>query len=273
MRLAQSEVDESNFHQFLSDIGNGNGNHLLDYGQFATEIPQHLMIESEEGLFDFVFGGLRENFSNTEWLCSRAIIAPTNKAVDMINEKIINQFPGQLRIYKSADKVLENEHQYPLEFINKLKPSGFPQHELYLKENASIMLLRNFDPSRGHCNGTRYIIKKMYNHVLDAVVASGPYAGERLFIPRIPLNSDPETYPFQMTRRQFPIRLAFGVTANKSQGQTLKKVGIQTSFLMASSMWHAVKLNLVKISKYGPLILIILPTQTMLFIKKYYNMQ
>ena len=85
------------------------------------------------------------------------------------------------------------------------------------------MLLRNFDPSKGHCNGTRYVIKKMYTHMLDAVVANGPYAGERLFIPRIPLATNPDTYPFQMTRRQFPICLSFGVTANKSQGQTLKK--------------------------------------------------
>ena len=27
-------------------------------------------------------------------------------------------------------------------------------------------------------------------------------------------------------RKQFPVRLAFGITANKAQGQTLKKVGI-----------------------------------------------
>ena len=29
-----------------------------------------------------------------------------------------------------------------------------------------------------------------------------------------------------MTRKQFPVRLAFGITSNKAQGQTLKKVGI-----------------------------------------------
>ena len=29
-----------------------------------------------------------------------------------------------------------------------------------------------------------------------------------------------------MTRKQFPVCLAFGITANKAQGQTLKKVGI-----------------------------------------------
>ena len=29
-----------------------------------------------------------------------------------------------------------------------------------------------------------------------------------------------------MTRKQFPVRLAFGITSNKAQGQTLSKVGI-----------------------------------------------
>ena len=32
--------------------------------------------------------------------------------------------------------------------------------------------------------------------------------------------------PFQMRRRQFPVRLAFAVTINKSQGQSMKKVGV-----------------------------------------------
>ena len=33
-------------------------------------------------------------------------------------------------------------------------------------------------------------------------------------------------FPFQLQRRQFPVRPAFAVTANKAQGQTLDAVGI-----------------------------------------------
>uniref|UniRef100_A0A0K0FET7 ATP-dependent DNA helicase n=1 Tax=Strongyloides venezuelensis TaxID=75913 RepID=A0A0K0FET7_STRVS len=33
-------------------------------------------------------------------------------------------------------------------------------------------------------------------------------------------------YPFTLTRKQFPVRLAFATTINKSQGQTLSKVGV-----------------------------------------------
>ena len=34
------------------------------------------------------------------------------------------------------------------------------------------------------------------------------------------------TYPFDLTRKQFPVRPCFGITSNKSQGQTLERVGL-----------------------------------------------
>ena len=56
---------------------------------------------------------------------------------------------------------------------------------------------------------------------------SGQHAGKRIFLPRIPLcPSDDEMFPFQFKRKQFPIRLSFAMTVNKSQGQTIPNVGI-----------------------------------------------
>ena len=88
------------------------------------------------------------------------------------------------------------------------------------------MLLRNLDPARGHCNGTRYVITKMHDHVLEAVVATGVYAGTHIFIPRIPVSPSDLIFPFRMQRRQFPVRPCFAMTANKAQGQTLSRIGI-----------------------------------------------
>ena len=33
-------------------------------------------------------------------------------------------------------------------------------------------------------------------------------------------------FPFQFKRKQFPIRLSFAITVNKSQGQTIPNVGV-----------------------------------------------
>lgn len=51
---------------------------------------------------------------------------------------------------------------------------------------------------------------------------------KRILLPRIPLNcsADNRNSPVAMQRRQFPIIVAFGMTINKSQGQTFRKVAI-----------------------------------------------
>ena len=49
---------------------------------------------------------------------------------------------------------------------------------------------------------------------------------KRVFIPRIILTSSESELPFILRRRQFPIRLAYCITINKGQGQSLETVGL-----------------------------------------------
>ena len=88
------------------------------------------------------------------------------------------------------------------------------------------MLLRNLDPVNGHCNGTRYVIEHLHDHIIDATIACGPHAGKRIFVPIIPMIPSDNIFPFHMKRKQFPVRPAFAITSNKAQGQTLSHVGI-----------------------------------------------
>jgi hypothetical protein len=41
-----------------------------------------------------------------------------------------------------------------------------------------------------------------------------------------PPSSCPPDWPFVLRRRQFPVRVAFAITINKSQGQTFNNVGV-----------------------------------------------
>jgi ATP-dependent DNA helicase PIF1 len=64
-------------------------------------------------------------------------------------------------------------------------------------------------------------------HVIEAEVTTGPTKGQRVFIPRLNITPlDTERMPFILCRCQFPVHLAFAMTINKAQGQTLKMVSI-----------------------------------------------
>ena len=120
-------------------------------------------------------------------------------------------------------------HMYPTEFLNTIELQGIPPHNLELKLGAVIMLLRNLNPSEGHVNGTRYVVQNLLPHVIDVITISGNNIGSKLFIPRIWLHSKDAMLPFEMKRKQFPVKLAYSMTSNKAQGQTLDYVGIYIS--------------------------------------------
>ncbi|KAG5548631.1 hypothetical protein RHGRI_014098 [Rhododendron griersonianum] len=88
-------------------------------------------------------------------------------------------------------------------------------------------MLRNINPSRGLCNGTRLICKEFKKHMIVAEIAVGENMGTHVFIPRISLQpNNTKHYPVEFTRCQFPVRPCFAMTINKAQGQTLNTVGI-----------------------------------------------
>ena len=131
-------------------------------------------------------------------------------------------------LYLSADTV-EDEAQaglYPVEFLNALSPSGLPPHRLLLKIGSPVMLLRNLNPFKGLCNGSRLIVNNFYDNLLKAEIITGTRQGYFIFLPRITLIPSDSDFPFDLKRCQIPVRSSFAMTINKSQGQTLKFVGI-----------------------------------------------
>lgn len=114
---------------------------------------------------------------------------------------------------------------YPLDFLDNLNPNGLPPHVLRLAPGATVILLRNINAAAGLCNGNRAVVKRCLPKILDVQMITGRSAGKRVYIPRISLQSNTDL-PFTLLRRQFPVRLAWAMTINKAQGQSLQRVGV-----------------------------------------------
>ena len=154
------------------------------------------------------------------------MVAPKIADVKDINKDLIKEVPGEEVIKKSFNKTINQQDatKYLVEFLETINPSGVPPHNLILKRHLPIMMMRNLDPPM-LCNGTRLKIKKLHSNVIEAIIiAPFDYKDEEVFIPRIPLI--PTGLGFDFKRVQFPIQVCFAMTINKSQGQTLKRVGL-----------------------------------------------
>jgi hypothetical protein len=110
-----------------------------------------------------------------------------------------------------------------------LSPQGLPAHRLALKVGQPIILIRNLDQAVGLANGTRLVVTHLTPSVVFAEIITGPRdnIGKVVAIPRLDMSTsgDPDM-PFRFKRRQFPVRQAFAITINKSQGQSLERVGV-----------------------------------------------
>nr|KAJ0207810.1 hypothetical protein LSAT_V11C500278750 [Lactuca sativa] len=105
-------------------------------------------------------------------------------------------------VYNSCDSIKSQTHDsleldtlYPQDYLSNLHFSGFPSHTLILKVNTLVMQMRNINQREGLCNGTRLIVTQLLPSVIEASIITG-------------------------------ISMCYAMTINKSQGQSLKKVGL-----------------------------------------------
>jgi ATP-dependent DNA helicase PIF1 len=67
----------------------------------------------------------------------------------------------------------EDNIAFPVEYINSIESGGFPDHSLKLKIGCPLILLRNLDPEKGLCNGTRLICRSIRRNIIEVTIATG----------------------------------------------------------------------------------------------------
>ena len=225
----RAEKDEVDFAEWLLKLGDGTLPTIPIVSPFAVEIPNDMMVNNN--IEDEIFG---EKIKITEIanFTSTVILCPTNDDTFEMNQKVLNKLEGDSKTYLSLDEIecdkAEEVDHFPLEFIHKQTPAGLPPHELTLKKGAIVMLIKNINPNKRLCNGTRLVVTELHeNYIVARIINSVHEERESIVaLPRMTLSPTDTGLPFRLKRKQLPIRLSFAMTINKAQGQTFDKVGL-----------------------------------------------
>ena len=186
-----------------------------------------MVCTTQHQLEEKVFDNFLLNYLNPQYLQTRAIMSSTNDIIQQRNFEIVERMPGEMIVSHSIDTCVEEENvaTYDAEVLNTINGSGITPHRLALKQGACVILIKNFNIKHGHCNGTRYIIKQLTPRLIRAEkLSGGPHSD--ILIPRIPMISKDSDFPVPFKRLQFPVLLAYYLTLNCAQGQSLDRAGI-----------------------------------------------
>ncbi|XP_013613503.1 uncharacterized protein LOC125586053 [Brassica napus] len=89
---------------------------------------------------------------------------------------MLSHVPSQAKEYLSSDSVeleatLDDDwtSHYPQKYLNSLEFPGLPNHILCLKVGP-VMILRNLNQTYGLCNGTRVIVTRLGNRIVEAEI-------------------------------------------------------------------------------------------------------
>ena len=160
MRIQKlQDPSAESFSKQLLDIGNGKV--TTDETEcIKLPIDFYTNIHSQDDLIDQIFPNLHRQYTNNEWLAERAILATNNLDVNELNLKTQHLLPGDLVSFKSIDRVCDANEvvNYPTELLNSLDLPGMSPHNLQLKIESPVILLRNLKAPR-LCNGTQLVIK------------------------------------------------------------------------------------------------------------------
>ena len=94
--------------QYADLLRIGNGEIPTDECNFF-EIPCENPIYFPEQLKNAVFLDLAANFTDQSWLSKRAILAPTNDAMETTKDSLLDQIPTKLKEYPSMDTPVDDD--------------------------------------------------------------------------------------------------------------------------------------------------------------------
>lgn len=202
-----------------------------DSSHIQVEIPEWIQSTSDRNVFkNFIYPQHKLESGDSTIFNDRIILSTQNASVTRLNSEIAKVQTVESREYFSFDMVHNDPSgqfgHYP-EYLRKMEIDDLPDGILKLHVGMPIMLLRDYYPKIGLCNGTRLIITQLFSLAVKArIISQNPrFNGEEHIIPRVTQTTS-NGLPFTLTRKQLALRPCYSMPINKSQGQTFNYVGV-----------------------------------------------
>jgi len=211
----------------------GDGNHPMAFNENYAEGSHSVPISGVRYLLNtndslaFIY----PNGFDLSYMTSRAILAVTNESVDMWNNTVQQMNPETvIHTLCSVDHLCEVDDPNDVlknmlteDVLHNFNNAGCPPHVLQLKVNDICILLRNLDKAAGLTNNRRVQVLEITGCVIK-VQTLGEHQSIH-YIPRIRFKFRlPYEQSYQLSRKQYPLRLAYAISINKAQGQELQRV-------------------------------------------------
>ena len=196
-------------------------------GSMVVALPQLKHISDKGEALQWLFP---DGF-DADSMHTRAILCSTNVIVDEWNATIQELNPNPIYELRSEDKVKDIDDPHGIlrrmiseSVLERFQRPGVPHHKLYLKKNDICMVMRTLNRKEGLTKNLRVKILDIQPYMIR-VCTLNPTNRKFYNIPRIRFSV---TLPYgrsvSMERKQFPLRLAYSITYNKSQGQEFQQV-------------------------------------------------
>lgn len=232
------------------------------FGNFKSIVLNKIYRQNDKQFID-VLNRIRigkQTQSDIDWLNKRdtsdkvnyalldtTCLYPTNDEANKLNEYRLNQLDGELYEFMAEDVACDYRQRMETNIFtmsDEVKEQMIEQEEqrltikynkylrvpekLQLKEGARVILLYNVDVKRGLCNGTTGKFKRKEGNLLICEFNNREEAIERHCF---------EVYEHDLkvfTRKQYPLRLGYGITIHSSQSMTLNSVAINFSKIFSA---------------------------------------
>ena len=136
---------EQHFAKWQLDVGHGTFTNELG----CIKLPVHFKCTENTiaSLLQTIYPRINQlPLPPDQYFAEHTILTSRNDDVDDINSEILKQFPGEERMFLSADSVRNNRENgnddllYPVGYLNSINCSGLPLANLRLKIGCPVMI-------------------------------------------------------------------------------------------------------------------------------------